>query len=103
MRCVSNACYDQTYGPPAEEVTGTDRYHRLSRAGRYPRRSFAADTPPVSCPAPLHHMWPGSYRGSLSGFCCSILIWSQLEEGEIDKPRENQYNRCVKSEARTWK
>ena len=28
---------------------------------------------------------------------------SQLEEGEIDKPRENRYNRCVKAEARTWK
>ena len=44
LRCLSAKCYDEVYGPPAEE----------------------------------------------------------LEEGEIDRPRDNSFNRCVKQEARSW-
>ena len=84
MRCVSEACYDQTYGPPAEEV----------------RQCYLASADlGLSADWLLAHA-TGTVEMNAVGSC---LRDRQLEEGEIDKSRENQYNRCVKAEARSWK
>lgn len=99
MRCVSAKCYDQTYGPPAEEVR---QESALVARNDSCCLSFAFTVSAINLVSlnDISHVTDTSCLDSwvLSGGC-----GQQLEEGEIDKPRENQYNRCVKAEARTWK